>query len=409
MRVFHRAALLGVLLVTVLPSRSVATTGYRATILPSSSNSAFAFFGGTSTQQVGAWSATETGLASHAALWNGLGAALIDLHPAGYAASQATSTDGMSQAGFGSLDQAHSVRHAVLWHGSRTTAVNLNPAGYSESQATGIAGPWQVGFGSGPTTASADHALLWHGSADSVIDLHPPGFIWSKAHAVDGEFQVGEGVSSTLNQFSAGLHALLWNQTAESVISLDPPGFYGASALDIDEDRQVGWGLYAKITQNMSGDPNAVFQQHAIFWRGAAESAVDLHPSYLENSAAKAVSGRFAVGWGSGPTTGNVTHALLWDTALDQVTDLHDAASEVEPRIVRTSAEAVTKEGVVYGIGLDSHTIYAIAWTPVPEPDLSISFSFVTAAMSRRVRASYRRSGRDRRPDACFDRVAPAA
>ncbi|HWW74971.1 MAG TPA: hypothetical protein VNZ44_06240, partial [Pyrinomonadaceae bacterium] len=105
----------------------------------------------------------------HAALWTGTAASVVDLHPSGYASSQAHATNGAQQAGFGWANTPAQVtrRHALVWSGNAASAVDLNqfmPLGFTEAAATGIdAAGNVVGWavkGSSDGTAST-HAVMW--------------------------------------------------------------------------------------------------------------------------------------------------------------------------------------------------------------------------------------------------------
>src|SRR2546425_8460222 len=55
-------------------------------------------------------------------------------------------------------------------------AIDLHPDGFAYSEAVGTFGGQQVGYGILNTGYA--HALLWSGSAASVVDLHPAGLIY---------------------------------------------------------------------------------------------------------------------------------------------------------------------------------------------------------------------------------------
>jgi hypothetical protein len=70
-------------------------------------------------------------------------------------------------------------------------------------------------------------------------------------------------------------------------------------------------------------------QQHALLWAGAAaSSAIDLHPSFLGplgGSFAYGIGDGKQIGYGYGPSTGNEQHALLWHGSADSAVDLNPA------------------------------------------------------------------------------------
>lgn len=65
--------------------------------------------------------------------------------------------------------------HALLWRGASNNPVDLHPAAFRESQATSISGTLQGGFGYS-RFGGEQMALLWSGTAESVVVLHPDGF-----------------------------------------------------------------------------------------------------------------------------------------------------------------------------------------------------------------------------------------
>jgi uncharacterized membrane protein len=194
--------------------------------------------------------------------------------------------------------------------------------------ALGIWGEYQVGGGLSPT--GKDHALLWNGTADSVTDLNPPGFDSSFAQGIWGTSQVGYGVDDE----GAG-HALIWNGTAETAVSLNSPGYgvplvYSASAAG-----QVGF----------SGGPATGGRTHALFWKGTAESIVDLHPF----------------------------------------------VSLLGAEYTGSAAYFIADDGSIVGSAFtDAHQrVYAVLWTPVPEPPSCAFVALgVVAAMIMLVRHS---------------------
>ena len=204
-------------------------------------------------QQVGGGRETATsGNSHHALLWRGTPADVVELQaPSGIWESYAVGTSAEEQVGYGYWGRAsEGVTHALLWHGSPAAAVDLHPRGFSSSEADSTSGGQQVGYGSGPATGGQDHALLWRDSAESVVDLHPAGFFYSRALGTNGEEQVGWGDQ----------HALLWQGTAASVVDLHtflPPGFTASVATDIDATGDIvgtAWG------------PASGNRYHAFLW-----------------------------------------------------------------------------------------------------------------------------------------------
>lgn len=238
---------------------------------------------GTGSGKFAGWAGGQpTSWAQHAMLWTSTEAnAVIDLHPGPtFLASLANDIDpaGRQQVGVGELivdinsEGNHftikTEDHALLWEGSAASMVDLHPAGFASSQATAAANARQVGYGK-PAGTDYNHALLWEGSAASVVDLHPAGFTESLAGGLwehDG-YQVGTGWGPSTGQ---AFHALLWRGRPETVIDLHaflPAGYVASVASDIDENAHaVGWATTA------SGD------LHAVLWRRLP----DLHSIWLQ-------------------------------------------------------------------------------------------------------------------------------
>jgi hypothetical protein len=135
-------------------------------------------------QQVGyGW----IGGAKHALLWRGTAASVVDFHPRGFIGSEADGTSGEEQVGFGAPQGSHPIdpshggsldTHALLWRGSAASVVDIHPRGFISSKALATSGGEEAGFGlpqGAPLVGSrqipASHALLWRESAASVVDL----------------------------------------------------------------------------------------------------------------------------------------------------------------------------------------------------------------------------------------------
>jgi len=130
-------------------------------------------------QQVGyGWTTSGN---KHALLWRGSAASVVDLHPRGFTGSEADGTSGEEQVGFGAPQGSHPIdrsdggslaTHALLWRGSAASVVDLHPRGFISSKALATSGGEQAGSGlpqGAPLVGSrqipASHALLWRGSA----------------------------------------------------------------------------------------------------------------------------------------------------------------------------------------------------------------------------------------------------
>src|SRR6185436_2821325 len=84
----------------------------------------------------------------------------VDLHPTGFALSDAHGVSGTQQVGRGWGSTTSSITKALLWNGTAASAVNLNPSGFRQSWAYGAGGSQQVGVGDGTATGGNSHALL---------------------------------------------------------------------------------------------------------------------------------------------------------------------------------------------------------------------------------------------------------
>lgn len=93
-------------------------------------------------------------------------------------------------------------------------------------------------------------------------------------------------------------HALLWHGDAASMVDLDPRGFTYSHAFGTSGGQQVGSG---------SG-PATGNRTHALVWRGRV---VDLHPPGFLFSEAHRTFGGVQVGFGIPVTATTTTHALL--------------------------------------------------------------------------------------------------
>jgi hypothetical protein len=197
---------------------------------------------------------------NHALLWNGSASSFIDLNPSGFNTSRATGISGTQQVGWiassawgGPYGSAGT--HAFLWYGSAASRIDLHPSGYAWSEALGINGMQQVGRGF--ISDFNYHALLWSGSAESCVDLNPSGYSYSEALGTNGTQQVGWGYGSATD---GNNHALLWSSSAGSVIDLNqflPAGFSSISyATAID-----GSGNIVGYATDISG------ANHAILWQ----------------------------------------------------------------------------------------------------------------------------------------------
>lgn len=296
----------------------------------------------------------------HALLWSGSSSA-INLTPAGFAASEPGSTNGVVQVGHGA-PSAGGNDHALLWNNSNT-AVDLHPAGYQMSVAVAASGSQQVGYGFHPSLGY--RALLWSGN-NTPIDLTPPGFISTFPRGTDGVQQIGQGHSASTGNRT---HALLWSGT-NSVIDLNPEGFTESYGLNVNAGKQVGYG---KPTGNLYG--------HALLWNGS-NAGVDLNPIGFVQSVAIDTDGTYQVGYGSTSTSPEAYfRALLWKGTNEAI----DLGALLPANFARSYAFSLDATGSVYGMAFDTAgNWHAVKWTPVPEPSGMLLLLMLGAIASRR-------------------------
>jgi hypothetical protein len=304
---------------------------------------------------------------SHALLWNGPAGTVVDLHPtnlSGFNQSFALRTSGTQQVG--EIDKANGVFHAVLWSGAASTAVDLNPTnltGYAGSTAYGISGSQQVGLGGGSATANNTHALLWNGAANTAVDLHPTnlvGFTDSEAFFTDGANQVGDG-DGTATGGTNHVHAMLWSGAANTAVDLHPTslsGFSDSSAEAVSGNQEVGEG----------NGSSTGFSDHALVWSGTAASAIDLQPTLLSGfTDSRAIGTNGAKQIGNGTRTDLSTHALVWSGTAGSAVDLNPS---LPAGFTSSEADLIDSQGIIYGEALDAAgNIHAVQWTPVVAGD----------------------------------------
>lgn len=187
---------------------------------------------------------------SHAMLWHGSSVA-TDLHPAiGYTFSRVMSIRNGEQVGYGSalaypygdyVTGVHSASKALKWNGTAASVVELHPAGWDASEALATNGVLQGGWAYRLSDGRV-HAMVWSGTAASAMDLHPAGYSDSKITAIFGNKQVGEGWTGIPGAAGSVRHALAWSGTAQSVVDLNqylPPGYTHAVATGTDDSGNI--------------------------------------------------------------------------------------------------------------------------------------------------------------------------
>jgi hypothetical protein len=120
---------------------------------------------------------------------------------------------GGTQVGYGDGSfSGNLTTHALMWTGTSASVVDLNPPTFVTSHAYAVAGTTQVGSGQSSTNPDQVHAIAWNGTAASYVDLHSyvtalnPNFRGSVAFGVsEGGVVVGNAIDA--NDVS---YAVMW-------------------------------------------------------------------------------------------------------------------------------------------------------------------------------------------------------
>jgi len=108
---------------------------------------------------------------------------------------------------------------------------------------------------------------------------------------------------------------------------------------------------------------NSPSVRNALLWSGTPDSAVDLNPTNLPgftSSYAYSTNGVNQVGWGY---LGGREHALVWSGTSESAVDLQ-ALLPATHTCGDSLAFGIDSAGNIYGMA----GLYAIEWSPVPEP-----------------------------------------
>jgi hypothetical protein len=234
--------------------------------------------------------------------------------------------------------------------GTAVAATHLHPKAYSVSWGTGIADGQQVGYGT-PVGSHLSAALLWSGSAESVVELRGPDpKRQSQANAVAGGQQVG--VAAT----DGGHHAMLWRGASDTVVDLHPGKGFMSGCDGVGDGEQVG-----VLWLNMDVSRPAL-------WRGSAESFVDLTPKKYFGGSLSACARGFQVGDATTDKPGKFRHAALWAGSPADFVDLHSLVPAEDFNVSRASAIHIdgTRLRIAGEVGLKkgdvSHTQLAAIW-----------------------------------------------
>lgn len=219
--------------------------------------------------------------ASHAYCWHGTGTSGVDLHSGTYPFSRAIGCHDGEEVGYvtttaypeGEYLSYHTGSHAVRWAGTAVSMVDLHPSGYDASEATCTSGTQQGGWGYIALGTSHLHALTWSGTAASAVDLHPAGYTDSRINAMNATQQVGDGWVGTPGGVGSIRHALAWSGTADSVVDLNqylPAGYTQGVATGVDATGNIVGYAYNVFAAGYTVPPDAIA---VVFAPGAAPAS----------------------------------------------------------------------------------------------------------------------------------------
>ena len=152
-----------------------------------------------------------------------------------------------------------SPEHAYLWTrgtyaGAGYMPIDIHPAGFASSEALGVGdvyanayggtGTWFVGDAV-PTGGGDAHALIWENDYNQVHDVHPAGFQSSSARAT--AFSHTVGVATTTNGLT---HAILWAGFTPVDLHGYFPGATDSEATGITPDGRIA-GSYHDASQQL--------------------------------------------------------------------------------------------------------------------------------------------------------------
>jgi hypothetical protein len=134
----------------------------------------------------------------------------VDLNPWLNLESRALGIGGGRQIGY--TLSLHGRDHAALWSGSADAVVDLHPALAASSQAWGVCGDWQIG----EAVFGAARASLWNGTAALWVDLHallPAEFTSAAARGIWCDATTLVIAGSGFNSLTRCTEALLWTRS----------------------------------------------------------------------------------------------------------------------------------------------------------------------------------------------------
>jgi len=199
---------------------------------------------------------------------------------------------------------------AVAWtvRGTLAEGSLLPTPGFASSYANAADSLRIVGTGEPAGGDAPARALLWTGNAQpqSLADPRDPRAN-SAAYAVSGDVQGGSS-----GGLAAG--ACIWRGTTESFVSLHPSGVDASCVRGVSGGEQVG-------EFEPSVDTGA--PKRAGLWRGSADSLVDLTPDGAATAVATACAAGFQAGWIEEAPRSQRFRAWLWAGSAGDSLDLH--------------------------------------------------------------------------------------
>ncbi|QDV91911.1 hypothetical protein RAS2_30190 [Phycisphaerae bacterium RAS2] len=324
-------------------------------------------------QQVGY---AKFGITDRATLWNGSAESWIDLNPFGASSSRALGIHNGQQVG--QIGVGSNSTRAAMWSGSAASFVSLHPAGATFSQAHGVYDGRQVGE---VRYGGSSRATLWNNSS-TPLSLHPDWLAsGSVAYGVDSN-----QVAARLDMYGDPA-AGVWNTSGSYWVNLGPPGTYWSGAYGVHAGEQVGWA-YGYVW-----DPNTTIR--AFMWRSYTNTGVDLHPAIASSSIAYGVHAGHQVGQVAFGAYPGVPHASFWKGTAETWVDLHTFLpvhyQSSEARGVWHDQDAGITYVVGHGFNINTGRNEALMWT-LPEPGSGLlamaAMLGLTATRSRRSHAA---------------------
>ncbi len=262
----------------------------------------------------------------------------MDVTPAGFAGAMINDSSAWQHVGCAKSLGA-CLPNAWMWTDGGQS-IDLQPPGYSESEALGVGIGQQVGYVyPGGWCAECGlfmqrHAAKWSGSADSVELLHSTMSSSTMATGTDGVQQVGHGAVGG----GGYLHALLWKGAGWTAVDLHPLGYLFSQACSVDKGQQAG---------NVWGAPTGGWT-HAALWQGTKASFVDLNPPGYAQSTTCCVRDGLQVGSGRPSGATWMYRALAWQGSADSAIDLASLLPG-EFKTWNSSAEDIDAHGNIVG------------------------------------------------------------